>query len=506
VAHAPDQFGNVWTFGRDLLEVVRREFDDVAVHEYRVGSAGGRILTCRHGRRNPVGLENARVGDEAWWGPHAPTHAIEGYTSQCSVRAGGQLELHISTNPAQRYRVTVHRLGWYGGAGGRTVAVHPGPTSDLQGLAREPPPTHPGPQIDSAGWPVTDVIPVEDDWTTGVYIARLVLTTGEHATRSAYVPFVVRPPLGTVADVLIQQPVTTAQAYNNFGGKSLYTSNSTHETPAVKVTFDRPYPAWSDANLNARWPFVWDYQLLRFLEREGIDVAYTTDVDTHREPWSVIGHRVLMTSGHDEYWTREMRDTFDSARDEGLNIACMGANTCYWQMRFEDADRTMVEYRTQGGDPEPDRALKTVKFRDLEPPRPECDLLGVQYQDGMTPSGLAPRDYELTPEANDHPLMHGTGFEYPASLHGLVGYEWDAVQRGREPQQATTFLHYDCPDPSHADAVLHEADSGALVFAAGSLQFAWGLDDWGHDGHADERLQRFMRNVLAELTAPRREP
>src|SRR4029077_7949844 len=114
--------------------------------------------------------------------------------------------------------------------------------------------------------------------------------------------------------------------YNNWGGKSLYTSNSTAEEGAVKVSFDRPSAAWWQANLNARWPFPWDYQLLRFLEREGFDVTYTTDIDTHREPWSLFGHRLLMTSGHDEYWTREMRDAFEALLRAGVNLACMGAN------------------------------------------------------------------------------------------------------------------------------------------------------------------------------------
>jgi len=451
---------------------------------------------------NAVARENERPGDDRWWGVHAPAHTIEGYASQCSVRPGEVLELHVSTTPVERYRITVHRLGWYGGAGGRTAAAIPGEGSDLQGLAREAPPVRPGPQIDAADWPVTDAIPVAEDWVSGVYVARLTLTTGRHAGRGAFVPFVVRPALdGEVARVLVQQPVTTAQAYNNWGAKSLYTSNSTDQEAAVKVSFDRPYPAWGAANLNARWPFVWDFQLLRFLEREGIDVAYTTDVDTHREPWSLAGHRLLMTSGHDEYWTREMRDAFDAALADGAHLACMGANTAYWQMRFEDAERTIVEYRWRAADPEPDRARKTEMFRNLDPPRPECALWGVQYQEGLTPNGLPPRHYELVGDALEHPWMQDTGFAAPATLEGLVGYEWDAIQAGLEPAEATVFFHYDNSELSHADALVHRTPSGSLVFAAGSLQFSWGLDDWDHDGHADGRLQRFMRNALADLTA-----
>ena len=448
--------------------------------------------------QSAIALENTRDGSEDWWGKHAPPHTIEGYGTQCSVRPGDMLELHVSTRPVARYRIVVYRLGWYGGRGAREMALHPA-EGDLQGMVREVPNPQPGPHIDAAEWPVTDVISIGEDWTTGVYIARLILTSGKQAGLDAMVPFVVRPALNTTADVLVQQPVTTAQAYNNWGGKSLYTSNSTDAEAAVKVSFDRPYPAWAAANLNARWPFAWDYQLLRFLEREGIDVAYTTDVDTHREPWSLVGHRLLITSGHDEYWTGEMRDAFDAALAEGTNLLCMGANTAYWQMRFEDAERTMVEYRWRAADPEPDRALKTEMFRNLDPSRPECSLWGVQYQDGLTAAGLPPRHYELQPDCLEHPWMRDTGFEPGATLKGLVGYEWDAIQDGLEPSDATVFFHYD-NELSNADAVAHHAASGAIVFAAGSLQFSWGLDDWDHEDHADERLQRFMRNVLQAMT------
>jgi hypothetical protein len=446
---------------------------------------------------NPVARENARPGDRHWWGRHAPPHTIEGYASQCSVRPGERLDLHVSTRPAARYRIVVYRLGWYGGRGARAVAEHPR-AGDLQGVAREVPRPRPGPHVDSAGWPVTDAIAIGEDWVTGVYIARLVLTSGEHAGLDAFVPFVVRPPFGATAEILVQQPVTTAQAYNNWGGKSLYTSNSTDEEAAVKVSFERPYPAWSQTVVNARYPFVWDYNLLRYLEREGFDVAYTTDIDTHREPWSLAGHRLLMTSGHDEYWTREMRDAFDAALAAGVNLACMGANTCYWQMRLEDGERTIVEYRYRAQDPEPERALKSELFRNLLPARPECALWGVQYQDGLC-KPAEPRDYELVRKSLTHPWMQDTGFEHPATLKGLVGYEWDALQAGMEPPRATVFFHYE-NDLSNADLLSYRHPSGALVFAAGSLQLAWGLDGWGRKGYVDERLQRFMRNALLDLT------
>src|SRR5205823_5779801 len=106
------------------------------------------------------------------------------------------------------------------------------------------------------------------------------------------------------------------------------------------------------------------------------DVSYTTDVDVDRDPSELARHRLVLTAGHSEYWTKAMRDGFEWARDQGTNLAFMGANTGYWQIRYADDRRTIVEYRNATADPEPDVLTKTVRFRDLVPPRPECELLG----------------------------------------------------------------------------------------------------------------------------------
>lgn len=118
----------------------------------------------------------------------------------------------------------------------------------------------------------------------------------------------------------------------------------------------------------------------------------------------------------------------------------------------------------------------------------------------MTPPRQPPRHYELSESCRGDRWLEGTGFEHPATLEGLVGYEWDALQAGQEPADATVFFHYE-NELSNADAVRHRAPAGGIVFAAGSLQFSWGLDDWAHPGMADERLQRFMRNGLEEMIA-----
>ncbi len=186
---------------------------------------------------------------------------------------------------------------------------------------------------------------------------------------------IVSEPSGQRAPALVVAPVNTWQAYNPWGGKSLYDFQSTGGVAAVKVSFNRPFHP-------GHTPLEYDLDLLRWLEQEGYDIAYTTDVDVHLDPSLLLGRKVVLTAGHDEYWTKEMRDAFEAARDSGVNIAFMGANTAYWQARIEDSGHTLVEYRNAANDPVTDTALDTILFRDLVPSRPECKMMGVAYNGG----------------------------------------------------------------------------------------------------------------------------
>lgn len=444
--------------------------------------------------RESTADENARPGDGGWWpAAHAPTGACEAYTTQTSVRRGGRLELCVSTLPAARYRVVVYRLGWYDGTGGRLV--HRGGAS--LGLARAAPPPDLETGLCAADWPVTDALHVGEDWTPGQYVARLQLLDGPAAGTSALVPFVVRRNPGDVPQLLVQLGVNTVQAYNHWGGKSLYPSSSTDQRAAVKVSFQRPVPCWQEANLNARAPFHYDLALLRFLEREGYEVGYQTDVDTHREPWTLMTPLAVACAGHDEYWTATMRDAFEAARDAGVHLAFLGANQCYWQARYEDGERTLVEYRSSVGDPEPDLWRKSVRFRDLVPARPESRLIGVSYDGGMT-SPWTPMDYLALEGAQSDPW--GAALADGAPLRGLVGYEWDTLDPSFDPPELVRLLH--CPEARPgADCIRWRARSGALVFAAGSLGFVHGLDTWPQPERCDDRVQALLRAALDEMLA-----
>jgi hypothetical protein len=236
-------------------------------------------------------------------------------------------------------------------------------------------------------------------------------------------------------------------------------------------------------------------------------VSYQTDVYTDAHPGSLLRHRLDVVAGHGEYWSKRMRDGFETARDHRVNLAFMGANDAYWQVVLQDGGRAIMSYKSLY-DPNPDPSLKTAMFRELTPPRYECELIGIQHQ-GV---GLAwqPGDYTVA-NATD-PWMHGVGFKVGDTVRGIVSVESDTIPGNQTAASScghalTVFFHRERggDKDGNADSTRYVAPSGAMVFASGSHQFAWGLDDFRADqqeghGFADRRLQRFMRNAFNAMT------
>lgn len=441
------------------------------------------------GGPNPVRAENARPGDAGAWSQIVDGIALQGYASQTSVLPGGALELHVSGVEGERYRVEVYRLGWYGGAGARRLRC--GACSAMRtSHARPTPAPDPSTGEVDAGWPASVTLPVPRRWVSGYYLAKLVAGSGPEAGAASLIPFIVREPPGRSSRALVIAPVNTWQAYNGWGGKSLYAFNSSGGVPANRVSFNRPV---------GRDYTAYELQLVSFLERQGYDVSYATDVDVDRDPGLLRRHTLVITAGHGEYWSSRQRDAFDAAKAAGVNLAFMGANTGYWQIRYENGGRTVVGYKHQP-DPIRDPRLQTVRFRDFG--RPECRLQGVQFEGGAGQAGRTA--YAYTVPRGALPWMRGSGLAAGSVVEGVVGYEYDTLVPGCVDARPVVLFNWDGTPP--ADAVAYAARSGSLVFSAGSLEFSWALDDRGHPLPADPRVQRFARNMLADLLVRHRPP
>lgn len=504
----------------------------------KAGAAGAAVAGIGSGTASADADSTDRAvdqpsGDDYWErtqdiDQQAPEERINGYTSQVSIVPGESLDIHVSTTPVERYRIAVHRLGWYDGAGGRRMASLPGPESDTEGISQ--PITEPDSDtgINDAGWEVTDTLDIPDDWPSGLYVVEFILTTGDCSGQSRWYPLIVRPKTHGETDILVQVMSSTWQAYNHWpgaesGGKSLYGFNSDGDAANV-VSYNRPLqnpllPHGEDGGPMA--VYYWEAPLIRYLEREGYTPAFFADQDTDREPEALQQYNVVMSSGHDEYWSGQQRDAFENARDAGVNLAFMGSNTAYWQVRFQDDGRTMEGYKETAAEEDPvdDPSEKTDRFRDLYPPRPECELLGVMYDPPIVSANSETfLPYTVTEEALDHPWMDETGFEAGDQLPQLVGYELDHIVPGCDvPGELSVLFEYeagtspddildDTPYDGGAQAVTYTAPSNAQVFSTGSMNFVWGLDDsvppWGPKPQADSRLEQFMRNALEELTEP----
>jgi hypothetical protein len=265
----------------------------------------------------------------------------------------------------------------------------------------------------------------------------------------------------------------------------------------------------------AQSPMWWEIQAVRFLEREGYDVSYQTDVDTDLDPGSLLRHRLVVIAGHDEYWSSVMRDGFDAALAGGTNLAFLGSNDAYWNVGYTADHRTILSAKSLY-DPNPVLREKTAMFREIG--RPECELMGVMHQFLVSlPMGL---DYAVTDAGAADPWLAGTGFHAGDTIAGVVGREHDVINPYPEscfhPGLTVLFHYAGIGGDQKADAVRFTAPSGARVFASGAQQFAWALDDWRSDGSlfpappvepwrgvpVDPRLQQFMRHALDDLTRP----
>jgi hypothetical protein len=331
---------------------------------------------------------------------------IEAYASTLSVDPGNALAFHVRTEPDHSsFQIEIFRQG------ATAVRVHQA-TATAEDFF-----TPDNAYEIGCGWPVAYQLVVPATWA-GIYVARFVSTLGA----TAEVLFVVR---SAHSRILVQLGVNTYQAYNNWGGKSLYGFNSTDGREADQVSFDRPLTP--DANFFAQW----DVDFVRWVESNGFAVDYCTNVDLHANPNLLVGRTLFVSLGHDEYWTKEMRDRLETFIAGGGNVAFLGANVCWWQARLEA--RTLVCYRDAQQDPVGDRSRVTVRWRDAPLNRTEERMIGVSFATGAFwdgNNGDRPAvDYRV--RFPQHWVFGGTGLGYDdgfGASDNIVGYETDAAQ------------------------------------------------------------------------------
>ncbi|NMO49588.1 DUF4082 domain-containing protein [Actinoplanes sp. TBRC 11911] len=480
---------------------------------------------------NPVVCENQKTGTdpEVWDIDGAGDDEIQGFTTDMSVNVGETVKFKIQAQSS--YTITIFRMGYYNGDGARQITqlktatgstTFPAQNQNTQCV------TDDATQIYDCGtWAQSATWAVPATSVSGVYFALLEGTNTEESLRS-HVTFVVRDDAST-SDVIFKTSDATWQAYNTFGGSDFYGGP---QGRATKISYNRPF-ATRGALDGRDFVFSNEYPAIRFLERNGYDVSYMTDIDADRHGNLLTNHKAFLSVGHDEYWSGGERANVEAARDAGVNLAFLSGNEVYWRTRWETskdgantAYRTLVCYKETWdktkSDPTPEW---TGTWRDptYSPPsnggRPENQLTGTMFMSNSD-------DLNMTvPKAMGKlRIWRGSGLENmtaastPLGDH-TVGYESDedldngfrpaglirvSQTTGDTPEYLTDFGKDVVPGTTTHNMTLYKAASGALVFGAGTIQFAWGLDDQ-HDSSYDPKtpvsqpMQQMLVNLLADM-------
>jgi Domain of unknown function (DUF4082)/Bacterial Ig-like domain/Bacterial Ig domain len=477
---------------------------------------------------NPIVCENEQPGTpESVWDnmDGAGDPAIQGFATDISVNRGSTISFKIDTD-ATRYTVDIYRLGYYGGDGARLMT--PAATIIRPGNQHQPAcVTDPTTEIFDCGtWAVSASWSVPATAVSGVYIAEFTRTDTGGASMT---PFVVRDD-SSQSDIYFKTSDSTWQAYNTYGGSDFY-QGVVHDR-AYKVSYNRPY-ATRDNNHGRDFLFSNEYPMIRFMEQNGYDVSYTTDVDMARNGALAKNHKVLTSTGHDEYWSAPERDAAMAARDAGVNLAFFSGNEVYWHTRWEASEdgsnssyRTLVCYKETWANAKIDPSTEwTGTWRDprFTPPAtgggiPENNLTGAQYQanDDDFAIQVPSAEGKLRFWRNTSVASLAAGSTATLAQH-TGGYESDEdVDNGFRPaglmdlsttvasttSYLTDFGNVVVAGTTKHQMTLYRAPSGALVFDAGTIQWAWGLDS-DHDGldvqAPDSRMQQATVNLLADM-------
>ncbi len=313
---------------------------------------------------------------------------------------------------------------------------------------------------------------------------------------------------GETARLLVSVPFPTWEAYNRAGtaGEGLYWNEQ--PTRAHSVTLDRP----------GAGPSGWESGMLEWLAGSGYAVEYCSGFDLDDGADLLSAYQLLVCVGHDEYWSKGMRDSVEAFVARGGNLAVFSGNTCWWQVRIDDDGRTLTCYRDATADPLTgiDDSRVTVEWSSAPVNRPENHLTGLSFRHGAgcwaNTAAMSSAGY--TAAFADHWVFDGTGIAAgDVFAVGAVGYETDAAETVLEDGIPVVTGRDGTPESFVVLATADLSDwrrwgqGGTAtmgIFERGGGQvFNAGTTGWGGRLTADPAVEQITRNVLDRLGRPR---
>jgi hypothetical protein len=325
--------------------------------------------------------------------------STSGYTNQTSNFVGDSIAFK-TTCPTRTFYIEAIRIGFYNGKEGKVIN-----TSKNMDCVNQL-------SSSTSEWRTTALIETSN-FPHGMYLFRIV----DDQKYASFIPVVLREK-SSQAKAVFSIPTMTMQAYNTWTGADTYGADGNFDKRLRIIDFKKPY----DKNFGTGKYFQYVHPLVVYAEELNLDVTYVADTDLHFEKDLLKNKKVLISAGHDEYWTKQERDNVLSARKFGTNTLFFGANAGYWNTRLSkspiDGSLKMEIYKSSSEDPS--KVNKTVKFRDIG--KPESELTGLEYK-------CFPAKGDLKVKAPKLFVFSGLGNLNNLSLGQIVGPEVDTLKK-----------------------------------------------------------------------------
>lgn len=452
---------------------------------------------------------------------------IRGYPRTPSLRPGETLTLHVSTT-SPRFRVAFYRQG-------ASFEAVPGPSPALAGVD-----VPDGPPDQDWGWPAYRFA-IPADWRTGAYVAILVEidadggeivpdTTTSFGT-SAKALFIVRPAQpGPPGTPLYKVSWATFAAYNGTGYGSVYAEavwSREQPRPGFKTSWRRPgcgtgglvMPGDAEDyydTASRRQSFEhWDAPLIRWLESSGFAPDYCTDWDLHQDPALLAPYSLLLSVGHDEYWSDAMRAALDRHAARGGNIAFFSGDISGYRIHFTDGDTAFTTAKVIPPVKDSDR----WEWDEWARFNPAARVTGTAFHAGGGWWDGKRETLGYTVQHADHWVFDGSGLA-DGDVFGddegmpLIGYEVDGVGFRRRGRHAVANGEVGTPPgftilglaelgpgwaAARRDAV---ATMGLYVTPQGGIVFQGATTDWPAVVPRNRHVAAVTRNVVERLRLP----
>jgi hypothetical protein len=432
---------------------------------------------------------------------------VAGYTNQTSYVPGEEVALHLSSN-AEKVAIKISRLGKTA-----EVVLEKADVVVVEQAIPDRASSH------GCNWPVATQVKIPDGWPSGYYQVQLTAQKDEKKAESTAFFIIRAAKPGANSKILLQFSTNTYNAYTNWGGHSLYAYHDRDGLQGHRVSFNRPQQSQFE---NWEGPFV------RWAENNGYVLEYAANSDLEFYPELLKQYKLVLSVGHDEYWSTPMRDNLEKFIGDGGNVVFFSGNTCCWQVRTEEDGRALTcwkqwfnidpMYRT-----DKENLLSTLWSHHLVK-RPENQLTGVgflwggyhrshgQFMDG-------PASYEV--HRPDHWLFAGTGLKRGDRFGGkdtIVGYECDGCEMkwvdglpeptGSDGTPKDFVVLGSCParwapdDAFFYDHFPKDREGAAVLgtYTRGGTVVTTGSTDWAHGLRGkDPAVEQITKNILTKL-------